>query len=143
MSDRDDAPLFGDEDETPLPERRVAWPPALLVVVGVSVTTLIARVALIAGLGLEVRLRGEDPTGDETAIFVLSMAVLFVHAMLLRYGLRRVAGYDVGFGWALFGAVLANVLPNLLGILGLVLSVPAQAAVLRMRSEPRASLVGR
>ncbi len=143
MSERDVPPSFGDEDEPPLPDPRVAWRPALVVAFGVTVLTTLLTVVVIRASGLEVAAAGEEPTGDEAPLLLLSLTILAVHAAILRVGLRRLASYDVGFGWALLGALLSTVLLNLLGPVGLVLSVPVQAAVIRRRSEPRASLVGR
>lgn len=140
----DDEPLFGrDDDEVALPDHRVAWTPALSVAAAVTALTLVVTVALAAALGLEARTGDAEPTADDAALFLLSIAMLAVHAALLRYGLRRIAQYDVGFGWALLAAILANVLANLLLVVGLLVSIPVQAAVMRFRSEPRASLVGR
>jgi hypothetical protein len=145
VSERDDAPIFGDHDagERPLPDPRVAWPPALLVAFGVTLLTLLLTILVAGALDLDAAAPGEEATGDEAAFFTISLIVLALHTALLRYGLRLVAQYDVGLGWALLAAIVANVLPNLLGVIGLILAVPAQAAIIRARSEPRASLVGR
>jgi membrane protease YdiL (CAAX protease family) len=142
MSERDDAPVFRDHDEPPLPDPHVAWAPALAVAFGVTFLMLVLTIAVAVALGLEAPAPGGEETGDEAALLTISLVVLVAHALLLRYALRRFARYDIGLGWAVLAAVLGSVLTNL-GVLGLVVAVPAQAAVLRFRSEPHASLVDR
>ncbi|CAA9529805.1 MAG: hypothetical protein AVDCRST_MAG79-807 [uncultured Thermoleophilia bacterium] len=143
MNDRDDDALFRDlDDDPPLPPHRVAWRPAVLVAFGVTVVTLILTIAATRVFDLEGG-TGDELSDDAGALVALTVATLALHAVLLRYGLRRFAQYDVGIGWAVLAALLTNVLAGLLYVLGLFLAVPVQAALLRFRSEPRASLVGR